>query len=228
MKRFSLILIAALASAVGGTAAAQNTSGILNTLEVQRLVAADTAAAHATLGKHFIAVADTYGADAARFNGLATAPRGNPNHPTPSFPDTRRTRQADAAMKLSEAARHMATYHQLLSVETTPVAPADRARFDGGFGARIPTATELDASAAAARTTADHHTLEEYFSTVAKHRSADANEHAAMANSVRASGQRRGAEVAAMHCDRLAKQAREAAKQATAAAAFHHQLANIG
>jgi hypothetical protein len=31
-----------------------------------------------------------------------------------------------------------------------------------------------------------------------------------------------------MHCDRLAKQAREAAKEAGAAAALHRQLADIG
>ena len=229
MKWFPQMLItAALVSAVAGTAAAQSTSGILNSLEVQRLVAADTRAAHAILGKHFMAIAEKYRADAVRFNVLPMAPTGNPNHPTPSLTDTRRARQAEAALTLSEAARDMATYHQLRSVGTTPVAPADRAKFDGGFGARVPTAADVRDTVAAARTTADHRALEEYFATVAEGSAADAKKHAAMANIFRVSGQRHGAEFAAMHCDRLANQAREAAKQATASAAFHHQLANIG
>jgi hypothetical protein len=229
MKLFCRMLAGAvLVSAIAGTAAAQTPPGVLNTLDVQRLVAADTPAAHLMLAKHFISVADAYAADAARYNGLATASSGNPNHPSPSFPELRRMREATAAMELSAAARDMATYHQLLSVGTAPVAPADRVRFDGGFGARIPTAPEVAESVAAARTTADHHTLEEYFSTLAKRRSADANEHAAMANRFRVSGQRRGAEAAAMHCDRLASLSREAAKEASAAAAHHRQLASIG
>lgn len=221
-------MTAVLILAVAVTAAAQNKSAILNSLEVQHLVAADTRAAHATLGKHFIAIAEKYRADAARFNALVTAPTGNPNHPTPSFAATRRVRQADAAITSSEAARDMATYHQLRSVGRTPAAPADRAKFDGGLGARVPIDADVHDAVAAARTTADHRALEEYFATVAERSAADAKEHAAMANTVRASGQRHGAEFAAMHCDRLASQAREAAKRAAASATFHHQLANIG
>ena len=229
MTLFSRMLIAAaLVTAVAGTAAAQTPSGIFNTLEVQRLVAADTPAAHLALGKHFMALADQFAADASRYKALATAPSGNPNHATPAVADTRRTRQAEAAMVLSEAARDMAAYHQLLSTGAAPAVPADRARFDGGFGARIPTNSELAAVVAAARTTVDHRVLAEYFLTLEERRTADANEHAVMANSFRVSGQRRGSEFAAMHCDRLVKEAREAAREASAAAALHRQLANIG
>jgi hypothetical protein len=223
-----MLVAAALVTAMAGTAAAQTSSGVLNTLDVQRLVAADTPAAHVALGKHFMALADQYAADASRYKALATAPSGNPNHPTPAFADTRRTRQADAATALSEAARDMATYHQLLSTGAARVAPADRARFDGGFGARVPTASEVAAVLAAARTAGDHRTLAEYFSTLAERSTADAKEHATMANNFRVSGQRRGSEFAAMHCDRLAKEARETAKEASASAALHRQLANVG
>ena len=131
-------------------------------------------------------------------------------------------------MALSESAREMAAYHQFLSTGATPAPPANRAMFDGGFGARVPTAAEVDAAVAAARTTADHRALEEYFRTVVERSTADANDHAVMANRFRVGGQRRGSEIAAMHCDRLAKEAREASKQASAAAALHHQLANVG
>ena len=64
--------------------------------------------------------------------------------------------------------------------------------------------------------------------TIAKQDTADAKEHAAMANTFRVSGARRGAEFAAMHCDNLAKLARDAAKEATASAELHRQLANVG
>jgi hypothetical protein len=70
--------------------------------------------------------------------------------------------------------------------------------------------------------------LEEYFLTLAKQKTAEANEHATMANTFRVSGQRRGSEFAAMHCDSLAKLARDAAKEATASAELHRQLANVG
>ena len=53
--------------------------------------------------------------------------------------------------------------------------------------------------AAKASTPADHHALEEYFLTLAKRYTADANEHAATANTYR------GTRIAqaAVHCDRL-------------------------
>ena len=53
--------------------------------------------------------------------------------------------------------------------------------------------------AAKASTPADHHALEEYFLTLAKRYTADANEHAATANTYR------GTKIAqaAVHCDRL-------------------------
>lgn len=224
MRLFSRILVAAaLVAAVAAPAAGQT----LNTLEVQRLVAVDTPAAHVTLSKHYMALADAFAADAARFDALATAPSGNPNHAT-SGVNARRARQADAALQLSTAARDMAAYHQLLSIGSTPTAPADRARFDGGFGARVPTAADVGAAVAAARTAADHHVLEEYFATLAAHSDRGAKEHAAMAARLRVSGQRRGSEFAAMHCDVLAKRARDAAKDARTDAALHRQLANIG
>ena len=227
MKRqFAMVLAVMFVTA--GTVAAQTTSGVLNTLEVQRLVAAETPAAHIALSSHYMAVAEVFAAQAARFDALARASSGNPNHPLTAGADRKRVRQAEAAMALSESAREMAAYHQFRSLDAAAAPPADRATFDGGFAARTPTVSELRAATAAARTAADHHVLEEYYMTVNARSTTDAKAHAAMANNFRVNGQRRGSEFAAMHCDRLAKEAREAAKEASAAAAVHRQLADIG
>ena len=82
---------------------------------------------------------------------------------------------------------------------------------------------ELKALAAKAATPADHRALQEYFLTLAKRYTAEASEHAAIAQSYRGT---RIAQAAA-HCERIVANAREAAKEATAAAAMHAQLAGV-
>ena len=229
MKRLLRILSVALGViTIAGTAAAQTPSGVLNTLAVQRLVAADTPGAHAALGRHFVALADRYAGDAARFTALSAAPRGNPNHLSAVAPGARYARQAEAATLLARSARAMASYHQLLSIGWTPSAPVDRARFDGGFGAAIPTTADVERAAASARTRDDHRTLVEYFLIVEARQTASANDHAMQARMFRVNGPRGGAELAAMHCDRLAKLSRTAATRASASALLHRQLASIG
>lgn len=229
MKRISRLLIVTLAViATAGTAAAQTSSGVLNILDVQRLVAAATPAAHAALGKHFVALAHTYATDAARFRGLATAPAGNPNHTMAVRPGARRLPQAEAAAQLEESARAMAAYHQLLSLGAPTFVPADRALFDGGLGATLPTVAEVETAAAAARGDVDHRALAEYFLIVEARETAAANTHVRQARLLRVSGQRSGADIAALHCDRLARLSRAAAKDASTSATMHRQLANIG
>ena len=81
MRVFLRVLtITALAAATAQTATAQNASGLLNILEVQQLVAADTPQAHAALAKHFIALAAVYRADADRYSAFAALP-GLPSSP---------------------------------------------------------------------------------------------------------------------------------------------------
>jgi hypothetical protein len=71
--------------------------------------------------------------------------------------------------------------------------------------------------AAKAVTPADHRSLEEYFLTLAKRDTAEADQHPATANIYR------GTRIAqaAVHHDRLARLARDSAKQGTAAAEMH-------
>ena len=119
--------------------------------------------------------------------------------------------------------RELATYHQKLASGAAATPPAGGGRFEGGAGAHAPTDQELNAMAAKAGTPADHHALEEYFLTLAKRYTAEANEHAAVANTYR------GTRIAqaAVHHDRLAGLSRDEAKEATAAAEMHKQLAGI-
>jgi hypothetical protein len=92
-------------------------------------------------------------------------------------------------------------------------------------GARVTTDQELNALATKASTPSDHHALGEYFRTLAKRYTADATEHAATANTYR------GTKIAqaAVHCDSLVRlsKAKEEAKEASAAADRHKQLAGV-
>lgn len=229
MTLFSRVLVvAAVVVLIADTSAAQTQSWLLNRLEVQRLVAVNTPEAHARLWKHFIAVAETYTVDAVRYTARANGFVGNPNHGFTNHPDVRRTQQVEDAARRAEAARAMIVYHQLLSVGAPAVPPPTRAQLDGGAGAPAPTQVELNELATRARTPADHGVLAEYYLTLETREATLANEHARMANMHRVSGERRAHETAAMHCDRMARLSREAAKQAAAAASIHRQLANIG
>lgn len=229
MKLFYRTLVAAATLLiVAGSAAAQSNSGLLNSLDVTRLVAQGTPEANAMLAKHFAALADSYTAEATAHKAMASAYIGNPNHSFGGNMSVHCKKLAEVATESATTAREMVTYHNNLAAGVAAEAPKGAAAFDAGAGAPAPTTEEVKRLAASARTAADHHALEEYYLTLAKKDTADAKEHANMANTYRVSGQRRGSEFAAMHCDRLAKLAREAAAEATAAANQHHQLANIG
>jgi hypothetical protein len=229
MKRFSRFLIVAAAlSLMAAPLAAQTPSGVLNSLEVKRLVTEGTPAANATLAKHFAALADRYTAEAASHTAMANAYTGNPSHPIGDNMRVHCTKLAELATESAKTSREMVTYHTNLAAGAAAVPPKGAAAFDAGAGAPAPTPEELKRLAARAKTPADQHALQEYFLTLAKQKTAEANEHATMAQTFRVSGSRGSAEFAAMHCDSLAKLARDAAKEATASAELHRQLANVG
>jgi len=231
MKRFFRFLIGAAGVLVMiSPLAAHTSSGILNSLEVKRLVSEDTPAANATLAEHFAALADKYTAEAKAHRAHAGLYTGNPNHwmadsMSMSIHDRRR---AELATESANTAREMATYHTNLAAGAIPELPKGGAAFDAGKGAPAPSAEELTRLAAAARNPSDHRALEEYFLTLAKQKTAEADHYKAMANSFRVSSQRQIAEYSWMHCDSLAKMARDAAKKATASAELQRQLANVG
>jgi hypothetical protein len=132
-------------------------------------------------------------------------------------------RLADLNTESATTLRELATYHRGLAAGAAAPPPAGGSRFESGAGAPRPTDQELNAMAAKASTPADHRVLEEYFLTLAKRDTAEANEHEALAQAYR------GTRIAqaAVHHDRLAGLARDSAKEATAGAGMHKQLAGI-
>lgn len=207
-----------------GNAVAQGTSAaLLNTLEVQQLVKRAEPGDNARLAAHFTALADRYVAEAKRHTSMAQSFVGNPSRNFWSGMSLHCKQLADLNTKSATTLRELATYHKGLAAGTAATPPAAGSPFQGGAGTRMPTDQELNAMATKASTPADHHALEEYFLTLAKRDTAEASQHVALAQAYR------GTKIAqaAVHHDRLAGLARDSAKEATAAAEMHKQLAGI-
>jgi hypothetical protein len=222
IRSLSFVALAFLAFA--GIAPAQDkASAILNTLEVQQLVKRAEPGDNARLAAHFTALADRYAAEAKRHTSMAQSFVGNPSRNLGTGMSAHCKQLADLNTKSATELRELATYHQKLASGATATPPAGGARFEGGAGAPAPTEQELKAMAAKASTPADHRALEEYFLTLAKRYTADATEHATTASTYR------GTKIAqaAVHCDNLVRLSKDAAKEATAAAEMHKQLAGV-
>jgi hypothetical protein len=217
LSRLALTTAGTLAFAT--MALAQPPVGVVNTLEVQRLVGTDTPQANASLASHFNALADGYAAEVARHKEMAKAYAANANRGVATNIAPHCARLADIAAGSAKASRDMASYH-----EQRAALPKDAVKLHAGEGAPAPVAMELHHLAMMADTPADHRRLEEYFTTLANKSRADADAHAAMAHVYRA-GVRKGAGDPAVHCDRLVTLSRDAAREAAEAAALHRQLA---
>jgi hypothetical protein len=221
----SLSVAAFALLAFAGTATAQDTSpALLNKLEVQQLVKRAEAGDNARLAVHFTALAERYTAEASRHTAMSHSFVGNPGRSNlGAGMSAHCKRLADLNTQSATTVRELATYHQKLTTGATLTPPRDSARFQGGAGAGEPTEQELKALAAKANTPADHHALEEYFLTLAKRYTSDADAHAAAASAYR------GTRIAqaAVHCDHLVALSRDEAKEAAAAAEMHKQLAGI-
>lgn len=225
VRPFVLAVGAALAlAALVNTANAQTRSPILNTLEVQKLVASTDPAANARLSAHFAALAEQYAREATRHEAMAQAFVGSPTRRTPTNSAADHCKRLAGLNKQSaDTLRELAADHDTLAAGAVSTAPKDAARFQAGAGASEPSDDELNALAAMANTPADHHVLEEYFLTAAKRYGEAVKEHTSMAQAYRGT---RVAE-AAVHCDRLVTLSRDEAKEAKAAAEMHQQLANV-
>lgn len=220
----SFALAAAAVFALAGIAASQEkSSGLLNSLEVRQLVARAEPGDNAQLGVHFSALADQFAAEARRHTSMSKSFAGNPNRNLGTGMSAHCKQLADLNAQSENTARELSAYHGKLAAGTPAIAPRDSARFQEGAGAPEPTAKELNALAAKAGTPAEHKALEEYFLTLAKRYTTEVNEHVSLAQTYR------GTKIsqAAVHHDRLAELARDSAKEATAAAEMHKQLANV-
>jgi hypothetical protein len=227
MKSVQLRSIAVAAATVlalaGNVAAQEKPTGVLNSLEVRQLVARAEPADNARLGAHFSALADRYAAEAKRHISTSQSFVGNPSRNLGTGMSAHCKRLADLNTQSATTVRELAVYHEKLASGASSTPPKDGARFQGGAGAPEPTSKDLDVLAAKANTPAEHRALEEYFLTLAKRYTAEANEHVTLAQNYR------GTRIAqaAVHHDRLAGLSRDAAKEATAAAEMHKGLAGV-
>jgi hypothetical protein len=224
VHRHSFALAAVALLVVGVASAQEKPSALLNSLEVRELVARAEPGDHVRLSAHFTMLADRYAAEAKRHLSMSQSFVGNPNRNLGSGMSVHCKRLADLNTQSAATVRELAAYHEKLSVGSPTTPPRDGARFQGGAGAPEPTEKELDALAAKASTPAEHRALEEYFVTLARRYTTEANDHVTLAQTYR------GTRIAqaAVHHDRLAGLARDTAKEATAAADMHKGLAAIG
>jgi hypothetical protein len=220
----SLALGLAAIIAVPALAMAQTGSAVLNSLDVQKLVASSDPADNVRLSAHFGALADRYAREAGRHEAMAQAFTGAPTRRTPANTAANHCKRLATLNKQSaETLRELAAYHEKRAAGAAAAVPKGAARFQAGAGAPEPSDDELKALAARANTPADHHALEEYFQGAAKRYREAVNEHTAMAQAYR------GTRIAqaAVHCDRLVTLSRDEAKEAAAAAEMHKQLATV-
>lgn len=222
VRPFAITVAAFLA--IAGTAASQERpGGMLNSLEVKQLVARAEPADNARLSAHFSALADQFTAEARRHAAMSQNFASNPSRRLGTGMSMHCDQLANLNTQSANTARELSAYHAKLADGTPATLPRDATRFHEGAGAPEPTDKELNDLAAKAKTPAEHKALEEYFLTLAKRYTKEANEHVALAQSYR------GTKIAqaAVHHDRLAALARDSAKESTAAAEMHKQLANI-
>ena len=223
VHRESLVIAAAVLALAGSAVAQEKSSAILNTLEVRQLIARAEPEDNARLSTHFAALADRYAAEAKRHTAMSQSFVGNPSRNLGTGMSVHCKRLADLNTQEATTLRELATYHADLAGGKDATPPAGAARYQSGAGAPAPTDKELAALAAKASTPADHHALEEYFRTLASRYEADAKQHASFAEALRGT---RIEHAATIHTH-LAALSRDAAKEASAAADMHKQLATI-
>lgn len=227
--RFLSITALAVLALTGSAIAQEKPSAVLNSLEMQQLVERAEPADSARLAAHFAALADRYAAEAKRHTSMAQSYVGNQSRSTQTglAMSMHCKRLSDLNTQSATELRDLATYYQKLASGVAAPQPAAGSRFEGGAGGLAPTEDDLGALAAKATTPADHRVLQEYFLTLAQRYNAEAKEHTAYAVSWRGSTRVPTAAVTAAHCEKLAGQLRDSAKEATAAAEMHKRLANV-
>jgi hypothetical protein len=212
----------ALVTLVASASAQTTSSAILNTLEVQRLIKSAEPGDHTRLSVHFAALAARYADEAKRHTAMAQAFVGTPTRRVAANSAADHCKRlATLGNESAETLRELAAHHEQLAGGIASTVPRNSGPFEAGKGASVPTEQELNILAAKATTTTEHGALREYFMALAKRYTADANEHAEMAQAYR------GTRIAqsAAHCDRLVKLSRESAKEANAAARVHEEAA---
>lgn len=219
----TVVAACALSLLAGGAALAQDQpTPVLNTLELRQLVDRAEPADHARLSAHFGALAERYATDAKQHERMAQASSGQAGKSSNVGLAAHCRTLAKADHELEQGARALATFHKERAAGASSVAaPANTRGLESGTGAAKPKDDELAAFAAKAAQANDHRALADYFTTLAARYSADADSHTAMSVSYGSNSRLAGM---VPHCDRLAKTARGAAKEAQIAASMHKEL----
>jgi hypothetical protein len=205
----------------GGAALAQDQpTPVLNALDLRQLVDRAEPADHARLSAHFGALADRYATDARQHERMAQASTGQAGKSSNAGLAAHCRSLAKFDHELEKGARSLATFHTGRAAGASVAAPANTRGLESGTGASKPTDDELTAFVAKAAKN-DHRALSDYFTTLAARYSADADSHTAMSVSYGSNSRLAGM---VPHCDRLAKTARGAAKEAQMAASMHKEL----
>jgi len=218
------IALACAVTGMGTAAFAQDP--VLNTLDVQRLVAAETPVASLRLAIHFNALADRYFATADAHTAMGATYKATAHRSVALTAGEHCQQLATQARETATVARRLANYHIAFAAGRSAPLPGDAAALQGGLGAREPTADELRKLSRLARTRSDHLVLAEYYSTVAKRKAAESTDQHNRAQAYRA-GVRKGFYDAEATAHRLARVAHLAALRAEQSASLHRQLANI-
>ena len=214
--------LAIIALAVIATVAYGQT---LSKSQVRDLAAnASTPAQHVQLRDHFASLADRYEAEAKRHATMAAVNAGNPNRRIGAGSDHWR-RLSESVAAMAKDARELAAFHEQLASGEPAIRPTDSSHLEHGTGAPTKMSdADLQRLVASAQTPSDHGKLQEYFLSLVAEYTRDADDHAAMAVGYRGN-QRSGMVSAVDHCDRLARQARNASAEAKALASEHAALA---
>ena len=235
MKKFGryAVVISGLLGLAASSSALSAAQDLRTTKEMEELVArAATPAEHTALSTHFLDMAARYEADADAHVAMAADYRRNAVNANRRFgdPGVHCDRIAQRAREAATTARELATLHERLATggpasgakapTKGPVLSMPKVRFPD-----LLTPKQAQELVASAKTPADHTTLSKHFVAEAARYKADADRHAAMAAGYRGSNRRGGLEAAAVHCDRLVEQVRDAATAARELATYHEGLA---
>lgn len=224
VRALSVVALAALSVTPAIVAQGQSPASLSET-QVQELIARGQPADHARLRAHFNELAEQSAAEAKRHASMQRSFAGNTKlaHIATSIA-AHCKRLMDINQSSAATLRELATEHGKLAAGAVYEPPQGGTRPQGSAG--IPSDKELADLAANASSAADHRKLEQYFLALANRHDRDAANHLAYAKSWRATTKVSNAQTIAAHCDRLASQFRDTAKEARAAAAMHNDMAS--
>jgi hypothetical protein len=220
--RLAVLTVLAVPASAPNLMAQATASAALSEAEVRQLIVRGAPADHARLGAHFATLALQYETDAKRHESMGQAFSGNTKLAHVAASQREHCRQLSARNLESAATiRELAAHHTRLASGAGSEPPKGSDRFESGPAARVPTDAELTRLAATAETAADHRALEGYFTSLAVRYERESKDSAAYATSWRGMSKNPSAPALAASWDRLARQQRESATEARAAAAMH-------